>query len=257
MNLLTHNPMKQFFSDALALTLAAGSFLAAMSPAGAAAAPELERKPVRVLVVTGGHDYETSFYTVFEGQEGFVWSHAVSNGEAFREDIRDRYDVLVLYDMSQDLDANGKANLRAFVEGGKGLVLLHHAIADYNDWPWWYEEVVGGRYLLEDDGDTPASTYRHDEPIHAWPTGSHPVTEGIEPFDVVDETYGGMWISPEAQVLLETDNPTGDAPIAWVSAYPKSRVVYVQLGHGSAAHRHPAYRKLVGNAILWAAGRTP
>jgi len=57
------------------------------------------RAPVRLLVVTGGHDYPTSFYTLFE-QDGLTWDHAVSNEEAFRKDLRGRYDALVLYDGS-------------------------------------------------------------------------------------------------------------------------------------------------------------
>jgi hypothetical protein len=31
--------------------------------------------------------------------------------------------------------------------------------------------------------------------------------------------------------------------------------VYLQLGHGEPAHRHPGYRALVRNAVLWTAKR--
>ena len=75
--------------------------------------------------------------------------YAPSNVEAFSGDIRAKYDTLVLYDYSQDLDKAGRKNLRDFVEAGKGVVVLHQAIADYNDWPWWWQEVVGGRYVAE------------------------------------------------------------------------------------------------------------
>jgi len=27
-----------------------------------------------------------------------------------------------------------------FVEGGKGIVVLHHALLNYQKWPWWYED---------------------------------------------------------------------------------------------------------------------
>ena len=67
--------------------------------------------PVRVLVVTGGHDYPTSFYSIFE-QDGLAWDHAVSNEEAFRRDLRGRYDALVLYDMSASLSPSGMAHFR-------------------------------------------------------------------------------------------------------------------------------------------------
>ncbi len=219
----------------------------------AAAAPK--PSPVRALVVTGGHDYETSFYAVFEGFDDLVWSHAASNAAAFKSDIRPRYDVLVLYDMSSDLDESGRRNLRDFAESGKGIVVLHHAIADYQTWTWWYKEVVGGKYLLQAEGGMPASTYAHDQDLFVRPVGSHPITSPTGPLHIKDETYKGKWIGPNNKVLLRTDHPTDDGPIMWISPYEKSRVVYLELGHDSAAHRNPAFRTLVHNSILWSAGR--
>jgi type 1 glutamine amidotransferase len=72
---------------------------------------------------------------------------------------------------------------------------------------------------------------------------------------LVDETYKGMWISPEVKVILETDEQTSDGPLAWISPYENSRVVYIQLGHDHQAHLHPAFRELVKRAVLWSAGR--
>jgi len=69
--------------------------------------------------------------------------------EAFTTDFRERADVLVRYGMIADMPEEEKrANLLTFVESGEGIVVLHHAIIDHNSWPWWYEQVVGGRYLL-------------------------------------------------------------------------------------------------------------
>lgn len=64
-----------------------------------------------------------------------------------------------------------------------------------------------------------------------------------------------MWISPKVQVILKTNHPTSDGPVAWVSPFKDSRVVYIQLGHGELAHRNAGYRRLVHNAILWAGNR--
>ena len=217
----------------------------------AAAEPSKDARP-RLLVVTGGHEYETSFYTLFEGAR---WTHAVSNTAAFQSDIRPLYDVLVLYDLEQDLTEAGRRNLRDFLESGKGIVVLHHAIADYTEWPWWYREVVGGKYLLKPEDGLPASTYKHDQRLVITPALQHPVTAGIGEFQMTDETYKGMWISAEVKVLLRTADATSDGPVAWISPYPNSRVVYLQLGHDHQAHEHPFYRQLVRNAIGWAAGK--
>jgi len=224
-----------------------------LSPEGRLAKAVAE--PLRLLVVTGGHDYPTTFYTVFKGVDDLRWTHAVSNHEAFKNDLRKEYDVLVLYDFTSDITDTEKTHLKDFVEGGKGLVVIHHAIADYQDWEWWYKDVVGGKYLLKPEGNLPASTYIHDEELCVRPVMSHPILSRVGSMHLRDETYKGMWISPEVKVLLTTDNPTSDGPVAWVSPYAKSRVVYIQLGHGETAHLYPAYRTLVQDAIRWSARR--
>lgn len=211
--------------------------------------------PVRVLVVTGGHDYDPSFYTLFEGASGIRWRHALSNQEAFRSDLRASVDVLVLYDLSQDLDAAGRRNLQTFVESGKGLVVLHHALADYSSWEWWWKEVVGGRYVLKAEPDYPASTYQHDQWLEVSPVTAHPVVGDLGPMRFLDETYRQVWQAPGIQPLLKTANPTSDAIVAWISPWKKSRVVVLQPGHDHQSHRHPAYRRLVLNAILWSGGK--
>jgi type 1 glutamine amidotransferase len=217
--------------------------------------PETRQSPVRILVVTGGHDYPTSFYTLFEGVPGFEWQHAATHHEAFKNDIRGSFDVLVLYDFSAEISEAEKKNLAGFVESGKGVVVIHHAIADYPEWDWWAREVVGGKYLLQPEGGMPGSTYLHDQEVFAEPVGKHPILSGINRMHLWDETYKGMWISPQVNVILKTDNPTSDGPLAWISPYEKSRVVYIQLGHDHLAHRHPAYQKLVRNAIQWSGKR--
>jgi type 1 glutamine amidotransferase len=166
-------------------------------------------------------------------------------------------DVVVLYDLADVTDDAERANLRRFVESGKGIVVLHNAIADNQQWPWWYEEVVGGRYLLKAEGPHPASAYKHDVEMDIRPACTHPILDGIRAFHIQDEAYKHVWTSPGVKVLLKTDNAENDEPVAWISPYAKSRVIYIQLGHGAAAHRNPAYRRLVRNSIVWAAGRTP
>jgi type 1 glutamine amidotransferase len=223
-----------------------------LPPSAGAAKPPADA--LRLLVVTGGHDYPTSFYAVFEGRPEWRWTHAASNEEAFAREIVSRFDVLVLYDFVQKLGEEGKLHLRAFAEAGKGIVVLHHALADYQDWPW-FEELAGGRYLMHDQGDRKASTYRHDVELFVKPAGSHPIVDPVGPLQLVDETYKGMRISPKVTPLLEIDHPDGDRYVAWVSPYAPARVVAVQLGHDEHAHRSVAYRELVRRAILWSARR--
>jgi type 1 glutamine amidotransferase len=217
--------------------------------------PPGDADPLRALLITGGHDHEISFYSLFHGHPDLARLPVTSSTTAFQTDLRDKYDVLIMYDFSRDLNETGKKNLRTFVESGKGIVVLHHALLNYQDWPWWYQDVVGGSYRLRASGDIPSSTYRGDQQINVTPAEEHPITSGMGSFQIRDETYKHMWISPRVRPLLTTDNPNGDKLLAWIGPCYTSRVVAIQLGHGPTVFDHPAYRTLVHNAILWSAGR--
>ena len=210
---------------------------------------------VRALLITGGHDHETSFYSLFDGYKELARVPVADSATAFQKDLRGKYDVVVMYDFSRDLDEKGKKNLRDFVESGKGIVVLHHALLNYQKWNWWYQDVVGGSYRLAREGNIPSSTVKNDQDIFVTPAGHHPITAGIAPFHIVDETYGRMWISPHVQPLLTTDNPNSNHVVAWIGPQAGSKVVAIQLGHGPTAFGDSSYRALVHNAILWAAGR--
>ncbi len=210
---------------------------------------------MRPLLVTGGHDHDTAFYSLFGGYKDLGTIPVADSASAFQNDLRGKYDVVIMYDFSRDLSEKGKQNLRDFVESGKGVVVLHHALLDYQKWNWWYQETVGGSYRLSREGDVPSSTVKNNESISVIPAADHPITSGLQPFQVVDETYGRMWISQDVKPLLKTDNPHSSPVVAWVGPSARGRVVAIQLGHGPAIFEHPSYRALIHNAILWAAGR--
>jgi type 1 glutamine amidotransferase len=96
--------------------------------------------------------------------------------------------------------------------------------------------------------------YKHDEDLAVRVSAHHPVTEGVADFRIVDETYGKLWWSPLVNVLLRTDHPSSDGPVAWTMPHPKARLAVIQLGHGREAHRDPNWQRLVRNAVRWAGG---
>ncbi len=215
-----------------------------------------ETSHVRALVVTGGHTYDASFYTLFEDQPGIAAIIDPHPMPYRRGDLRKRYDTLVLYDSMQVIDDVERKNLTGFLESGKGLVILHHALVDYSDFSWFWEEIMGARWLkVGGPGSRWKTTWKDDVEQLVTPVGEHPVTAGVGPMRICDETYKGMWLSPDIKVLMRTDADSSDGPVVWLSPYRKSRVVIIELGHGRKAHMHPGYRKLVANAIRWSAGR--
>jgi type 1 glutamine amidotransferase len=211
--------------------------------------------PVRALVLTGGFEYPTRFYDLLESDPGTAWSHVTTEAELTREAL-DQHDVLVLYYLSRDARPSRELEerLRRFLESGRGLVVVHSALGSWNGWPWW-REVVGGAYRMEAGGDGPASQAEVEQRIAARVRGDHPVTRGVDAFTFLDETYRDLSLSRSNQVLVATDHPASDGPLVWVSAYRPARVVVIQPGHARPVMDHPSYRRLVRQAIRWAARR--
>jgi uncharacterized protein len=217
---------------------------------------------IRVLLVQGGHDFETNqFLRVFRDNPE-ISLRVVQQPAAqawFKSDRARRYDVLVFYDLWQNIPDEAKADLAKLIKGGKPLVALHHSLADYQQWDE-YADMIGGRYHLDkwmDHGvEKPASTYQHDVDFKVHVADpDHPITRGVKDFTIHDEVYGGVEVKPGSRVLLTTDEPRNGRDVAWCKTYGAARVVYLQLGHDHQAYENPNYRRLVAQAIRWAANR--
>jgi len=217
---------------------------------------------IRVLVVTGGHDFEKEpFFQVFKDNPDITYqsvehpnAHAMLKAEAAKE-----YDVLVLYDMHQEITEEAKADFLARLKEGTGLVVLHHAIASYQKWPE-YARIIGARYYLEptvvDGVNKPRSLYQHGVQIKMHVADpQHPVVKGIQDYVIHDETYKLFDVADECHPLLTTDEPLSNKVIAWAKTYAGARVVYLQSGHDHFAYENPNYRQIVRQAIRWTAHR--
>lgn len=226
--------------------------------------PNQASEKIHVLVVTGGHAFQTNqFFRLFrENTEIRFRSVAHPNAqEWFKPDAVREYDTIVFYDMWQEISDEARANFTASLREGTGLVALHHCLASYQKWPE-FAKIIGGKYYLEtysrDGVKRPASTYRHDVKIHVQVADSqHPVTRGLSDFEIQDETYGLFEVNPDIHPLLTTKEPTSGSPIAWAKRHGKARVVYIQLGHDHLAFESPNYQRLLAQAIRWTAKRNP
>ena len=216
-----------------------------------------EDKRIKVLLVTGGHGFEVeSFFKIFADNPEITYT-AAKHGKA--ADVYDRddlltYDVAVLYDMPKTITDEQKTKFRGLLQKGTGLVVLHHALVSYPDWPE-YEALIGGGYSQADEKSGKAG-YQHDVDIPVQIVANdHPITRGLADFMIHDEIYWGFRVGPNVVPLLKTTQPKSGNPIAWVNPHEKNRVVYLQLGHGPTAYEHPQYRELVARSIRWAAGK--
>ncbi len=216
----------------------------------------------RVLVVTGGHDFETNqFFQIFQDNPAITFTKVTQPAAQgwLRPDKAKDWDVLVCYDMWADISDQAKADFLARLKEGKGLVVLHHAIADYSKWDE-YAKVIGAKYYLEkqvvNGVEKARSIYQHGVQFKVQIADpNHPVTRGVSDFEIHDETYNLFDVDPAVHALLRTSEPTSAPVIGWTKEYGKARVVYLQLGHDHFAYENPAYRRLIAQAIAWTAKR--
>jgi hypothetical protein len=253
-------PASGFLTRRLVLALA----LWCLGAPATADAEELPAEPVpgrlRVQIITGGHDFdEQAFFAMFDRMPGILWAHARYGGEAEKlltPEAARRYDVLLFYDMNQRHGLHTEA-LEQLLRQGQPAVFLHHAIWAYPEWPG-YARLVGGQANAGPlpKPDLPRSKFFHDVWMRVEIADrAHPITAGLRDFDIYDEAYQHIAISPDVHVLLRTDYPQSDRAIAWTHRYGRSRIVYLQPGHGPQSFSHPIFETLLWRSLQWSAGK--
>jgi len=216
-------------------------------------------KPIRVLVITGNHNYNKETFNAMFSSFGNTITYQVvefpSAYEMFLPENRNKYDVLVFYHMWQKITKEQKATFADCIRQGKPLVALHHSICAFDDWEeYWH--IIGGKYFhkptILNGKEYPACSYIHD--IHFMASvvdRKHPVTKGVNDFDLFDETYKGYWVEPGVKPLLTTTDTTSTPVIGWTKTYGKARIVTLQSGHDSPTFQNPGFRKLLIQSIEW------
>lgn len=218
-------------------------------------------RPVRVLVITGGHGYNVNEFNNMLSSLGpgitFQVAELPSAFEMFEPDKRNQYDVLMFYHMWQTIDEHQKKIFSECISEGKPVVALHHSICAFDDWPEYWD-IIGGKYFhkptIYRGKEFPACSYIHD--IHfnvRIKDKKHPVTKGINDFEIYDETYKGYYVDEQVTQLLTTDEPTSTPVIGWATKYGKSKIVVFQSGHDVPTFQNQNFRQLLKQAVMWVA----
>lgn len=204
-----------------------------------------------ILIVTGGHDFDRiSLFKMFDSFPEISYTelmHPSANLQLGKIDPN-TYDAVVFYDMPKTISETEKESYHKLLKAGKGLVFLHHSLASYQQWDE-YKNIIGGKYHEEQNSPL-SSTYQHDVTFKVKiKDPSHPVTKGINDFEILDEVYGNTEVLPEVTPLLVTDNPLSSKIIGWTHQLGNSRIVYIEPGHDKNAYFNPGYQKLIRQAI--------
>ena len=218
-----------------------------------------EKKTAHVLLITGGHDYDTENFPKLLSKLPITYDHAEHPNayKMLKSDIISKYDVVLLYDMPKEIPEEAQADFIAMLEKGKGLIVLHHAFCSYDHWPE-YVKIAGGRYhhykWMKDGVEQSPSGFKLNVELDIKIADqNHPITKGISDFSIVDEAYRNTELLSSVQPLLSTDSPLNGPLIGWTNNYGKSRVVTITIGHGNTTWENPTFIEILSRSILWVA----
>jgi hypothetical protein len=231
---------------------------AAVSTRRLAQGPEQRRGAV--AVVTGGHSYDVpNFHRLFRSLDGVdAYIQHIDDFAASSDETRRSYDAVVFYffpvkpavptDEGQAwFQGKPKTALEALGATKQGIVVLHHAILAYPEWDVW-NRITG----IEDR----AFTYHFDQSVHVDVANTtHPITRGMTPWDMIDETYGMKGAGEDSDVLLTCNHPKNLPTVAWTRTHGLSRVFCLQSGHDNQCWQNPNFREVLRRGILWSAGK--
>ena len=177
------------------------------------------------------------------------------------------------------------AGFEGLLDEGQPFVFLHHAIASWPAWPG-FAEIVGGRYhycrgraARARPGRTPATgttsprRSRWSPLTTRWPRASRRRSSSpTRPTSArSSRTTSSPWWSPTPRAARTPTtppswpcsarrysnegwhHPPGSSYVAWVKRSGRSPVAYLQPGDGPEAFGNPNFRRLLLNAIQWAA----
>jgi uncharacterized protein len=222
------------------------------------------KKPLRILLVTGGccHNYKfqtEAIKTSLPASLSAEWTVVNEGGTGTtamislydKVDWAKGYDLVVHNECFADTkDAEYVRKITSAHHKGVNAVVIHCAMHSYraletDDW----REFLG------------VTSRRHDHqsqyPVKTVAQKKHPILSGVaaEWTGPKDELYIIEKVWPNTTVLA-TSTSERDAtthPVIWTNRYGKARVFGTTFGHSDDMFKDPNFLKLLGNGIRWAA----
>ena len=218
---------------------------------------------IKVAMVTGHHEYDViDFHRMLRGIPDIdFYPQHMEDFVIDSPETRAKYDVIAFYNYQQDPALEGDSKfasamknvLRALGETDQGIFMLHHSLTAFPGWQYWLD-ICGM-------GDTtkayqPGAESRTDQDLHIEVVDpDHPITRGMESWDMIDETYNFADTGEGSEVLLRVDHPQSMNTIAWTRKHKEARVFCLQSGHDNQTFTDPNFRKVLGRGVRWLTGR--
>jgi type 1 glutamine amidotransferase len=224
------------------------------------------------LVVRGGWDGHmpvetTDLFIPFLEANGFTVRVEGSPAVYADEEFMDTVDLILQINTMNTIEPAELGGLQRAVLAGTGLAGWHGGIADsYRD-SADYLHMIGGQFAHHASTDPAERTGEQSDnyipyTVHITDYGaSHPITAGIDDFDLVTEQY---WVlSDEYNDVLATTtqavrpwdawNRPVTAPAIWTRQWGKGRIFVSAPGHRLEIVESQPVRTIIERGLLWAA----
>ncbi|MBE0535265.1 MAG: ThuA domain-containing protein [Phycisphaerae bacterium] len=238
----------------------AGAWLASAFTGSCTAAdqPTQGENQKRIVVITGidypGHKWKLTTPVLKEAiaKDKRLAVDVTEDPKFLASPELNQYDAVVLHFMNweqPDPGEKARANLKAFVEGGKGLVLVHFACGAFQDWPE-FKNLAGRAWDPKLRAHDPFGKYTVD-----IVDAKHPITRGMKAFETTDELYTCLAGDRKVRMLATAKSKVDgkDYPMAFTFRYGKGRVFHSVLGHDAPALANPPVAQLFRRGTAWAA----
>ena len=215
-------------------------------------------KTIYVLIVTGidhpAHNWRQTAPVLAEvlQKDPRLQVRIVEDPHFLDSSALHRYDVVVLHFMNWEQPAPGakaRSNLREFVQGGKGLFIVHFACGAFQDWPE-FRNLAGRVWDPKLRAHDPRGPFR----VNITDV-NHPITQGMQSFETDDELYTCLVGDRPVKVLATARSKVDEKeyPMAFAFDYGKGRVFHSLLGHDVKAILNPNVAELFRRGCAWTA----
>jgi type 1 glutamine amidotransferase len=190
----------------------------------------------------------------------------INHADEINETMLAQYKVFIQlnyppYNWSND----AKAAFEKYIDEGRGgWVGFHHAtlLGEFDGFSmWnWFSDFMGGIRFKSYIAPLASGTVHVEDP-------KSPIMKGVPASFVIpdDEWYTfDKDPRPNVHVIANVDESSyqpasdikmGDHPVIWTNEKVKARNVYFLMGHHANLLKSVEFKTMVGNAILWAAGK--